>query len=392
MTKWPVARIGDICSLFTGGTPSKAVPEYFDGGEVPWLVSGDVNRGEILECDGRITELGLSKSNAKYLPLNSVVIALAGQGKTRGTVAILRIKATCNQSVVAISPKDEKQLMPEFLLWNLRGRYVEIRRLSGDDERDRRGLNMDQIKAIEIPLPPIDEQKRIVAKLDQALGYVDELTATTKASTAQSHELWKSALNSSMGPSVGDETKKLAQLGDVARLVNGRAYKKHELLDEGKYRVLRVGNFFSNDHWYWSDLELEDNKYCSDGDLLYAWSASFGPRIWVGEKTIFHYHIWKVDFDDNQVVRDWLKYWFEWDVEQIKSTSGVGTTMMHVTKGAMESRELIVPTLHQQQEIVNKLDRLRTELSGLQSNTENVLLEGERLRSAILSSAFAGDL
>lgn len=75
------------------------------------------------------------------------------------------------------------------------------------------------------------------------------------------------------------------QLGEVATLINGRAYKQEELLTAGATPVLRVGNFFTNKNWYYSDLKLEENKYCETGDLLYAWSASFGP------KSIFHYHI-----------------------------------------------------------------------------------------------------
>src|SRR4051812_36219211 len=93
-------------------------------------------------------------------------------------------------------------------------------------------------------------------------------------------------------------TKKLFE---VCELVNGKAYKKAELLAHGKYKVLRVGNFFTNNHWYYSDLELEDKKYCTTGDLLYAWSASFGPRIWQGGRVIYHYHIWKVVHDPQQI-------------------------------------------------------------------------------------------
>jgi len=79
---------------------------------------------------------------------------------------------------------------------------------------------------------------------------------------------------------------KSTTFGAAAAFINGKAYKQEELLDQGKYRVLRVGNFFTNKEWYFSDLELEENKYCDSGDLLYAWSASFGPRIWTGEKVI----------------------------------------------------------------------------------------------------------
>ena len=87
------------------------------------------------------------------------------------------------------------------------------------------------------------------------------------------------------------------RMQDVIEFINGRAYKKEELLSHGKYKVLRVGNFFTNSEWYYSNLELPNDKYCYHGDLLYAWSASFGPQIWDGEKTIFHYHIWNVKYN-----------------------------------------------------------------------------------------------
>ena len=86
----------------------------------------------------------------------------------------------------------------------------------------------------------------------------------------------------------------IACLRFFLRLINGRAYSQNELLPSGKYKVLRVGNFFTNDSWYYSNMELEPDKYCDKDDLLYAWSASVGPYIWNEAKTIYHYHIWKV--------------------------------------------------------------------------------------------------
>ncbi len=75
------------------------------------------------------------------------------------------------------------------------------------------------------------------------------------------------------------------KLGEVATFINGRAYKQNELLDSGKYKVLRVGNFYTNDSWYYSNLELADKYYIDKGDLVYTWSATFGPHIWDGEKS-----------------------------------------------------------------------------------------------------------
>jgi type I restriction enzyme, S subunit len=130
---WQVKKIGDVCDLMTGGTPSKNKLEYFSNGTVPWLVSGDIHQKEIFECAGRITEAGMKNSNAKYLPVNSVIIALSGQGKTRGTVALLRLRATCNQSLVSINPKDKSELLPEFLYFNLALVHEKV---------DKRGVRM----------------------------------------------------------------------------------------------------------------------------------------------------------------------------------------------------------------------------------------------------------
>lgn len=184
---------------------------------------------------------------------------------------------------------------------------------------------------------------------------------------------------------------KKVTLADVCTLRNGRAYKKPELLSEGKYPVLRVGNFFTSDNWYYSDLELDETKYCDTGDLLYAWSASFGARMWEGEKVIYHYHIWRVDVETEIIDKKFLFYWFEFDKEKIKKESGTGTTMMHVSKGSMEKRELWLPPLAEQKRIVAKLDAAfaeidsilksshlkRTEVIGLPTQILKKLLEDE---------------
>ena len=153
-------EIGELCTLATGGTPKTGVKDYYNPGTIKWLVSGDIHATEIFDCEGRISELGMKESNAKFLPENSVLIALNGQGKTRGSVALLRTKATCNQSLVSIMPNDSEELLSEYLFLCLKNMYMEIRNLTG--HKDRRGLNMPIIKKIKIPLVSIEAQKEIV--------------------------------------------------------------------------------------------------------------------------------------------------------------------------------------------------------------------------------------
>lgn len=169
------------------------------------------------------------------------------------------------------------------------------------------------------------------------------------------------------------------KLRDVCNLVNGRAYSKSELLAEGKYPVLRVGNFFTNNNWYYSDLELPPEKYCDNGDLLYAWSASFGPRIWAGSKVIFHYHIWKVIPDTALIDQRYLYYFFMWDTERIKLDQGTGTTMIHVAKGSMEERAVPVPSLTEQGRIAALLDEAFEGIATAKANAEKNLQNAREL-------------
>ena len=147
------------------------------------------------------------------------------------------------------------------------------------------------------------------------------------------------------------------KLGDIATFINGRAYSQEELLSSGKYKVLRVGNFYTNDSWYYSDMELEDKYYAEEGDLLYTWSATFGPHIWHGDKIIYHYHIWKVELSDT-LEKHFAVQLLEKDKQSILSDKN-GSTMVHITKAGMESKEVMLPpNIREQAEIGKYLQNI----------------------------------
>ena len=177
------------------------------------------------------------------------------------------------------------------------------------------------------------------------------------------------------------------KFGEVCKVINGRAYKKTELLSEGKYKVLRVGNLFTNNSWYWSDLELKEDKYISNGDLIYAWSASFGPRVWDGEKVIYHYHIWKI-VNGIEVSKDFLYNWLHWKTETIKKENTSGATMIHVTKGMMESLVIQFPDIEEQKRIVDKIDTLFAKIDKAISLTEESLKQAKDLLPSLLKEVF----
>lgn len=268
------------------------------------------------------------------------------------------------------------------------------------------GISRDMLLFTPLPLPPLAEQERIISILDEVLPLIDHLaelererehldrefaqaierailqaaisgkltkqhpedgTAEELLETIKTerHRLEKEGKIKKQKPlppvDKEDEPFELpdswewAQIGSAVDLINGRAYKQQELQTSGKWPVLRVGNLFTNESWYYSDLDLEDDKYCSNGDLLYAWSASFGPHIWHGEKSIFHYHIWKVRH--YLMNRDYLNYVLQWDVDRIR-TATTGSTMVHVSMTNMRPRTIPVAPISEQDRIVNRLDGL----------------------------------
>ena len=329
---------------------------------------------------------------------------------------------------ILIAPKDgicTPEIIPftcygcickEFIVYLLKSVYVDdyINSVTFGVKMPR--VSTETMVSLVLPLPPLAEQKRIVAKIEELLPKVEEYGKAQDALNNLNEELpeklkksvLQEAIEGRLVPQdpndepasvllerIREEKKRLVKEGklkkkdleetpisedekpfeipenwkwvrmqDVIEFVNGRAYKRDELLDKGKYKVLRVGNFFTNESWYYSDLELPDEKYCYKDDLLYAWSASFGPKIWDGDKTIFHYHIWNVKYNKNILFKDYLFYFFLIDKESIKSAT-TGSTMVHVSMENMKPRLLSLPPLAEQKRIVAKIEEVFKEIEKL---------------------------
>ena len=175
------------------------------------------------------------------------------------------------------------------------------------------------------------------------------------------------------------------RFGDICKVINGRAYRQPELLDAGKYPVLRVGNFFSSDRWFYSDLELPEDKYCDNGDLLFAWSASFGPRIWDGGKVIYHYHIWKLEPNEAIVDKYYLYYWLRKSVDIL--TAGThGSVMAHMTKGDMENQRIFLPCIEEQRKVGKTLRLLDDKIKINSKINDNLQQQAQALFSAWLAT------
>ena len=189
---------------------------------------------------------------------------------------------------------------------------------------------------------------------------------------------------------------KWIRLGSGVRFINGRAYKKSELLtDSNLTPVLRVGNLFTNSSWYYSDLKLDKDKYIDNGDLIYAWSASFGPRIWNGGHVIYHYHIWKTVIKEG-IDKKFLYYFLSDPHNVLGETKLHGSTMKHVTKTNMEKLPFPLPPLEEQKRIVAKIEKLMPlvdEYAESYNRLQKIDNEFEdKLKQSVLQYAMEGKL
>ncbi|MBR4393439.1 MAG: restriction endonuclease subunit S [Oscillospiraceae bacterium] len=297
---------------------------------------------------------------------------------------------------VLVSPE-----YPVFTTTDELNKYMLIEYLNGMKEfraycsaqkkgSTRTRMYFSRLSEFAMPIPPVAEQEQIAEILsacDRAIELkqklVEELQSLKKTCLAKMFPREGSDAPEVRFPGFTEAWKE-RKLGALATFINGRAYSQDELLVSGKYRVLRVGNLYTNASWYYSDLELDDKFYADNGDLLYTWSASFGPHIWSGDRVIYHYHIWKIDLTD-QLKKCFAVQLLEQDKEKLLSSKN-GSAMVHVTKEGMERKTVSVPSRVEEQETIGAfLEKLDEDISLHQRELEAAQQKKKALMQLLLT-------
>ena len=221
--QWKTKRLGDIAELYAGATPSTSVSEYWTEGTIPWMSSGEVHNGQIFVTEKKITLLGYDRSSTA----NSVIVALAGQGKTRGSVAITRISLCTNQSLCSILPNETYD--SDYLYFFLKNQYETLRFISSGDGT-RGGLNLQMLRDFLIPVPSLEEQQKIAECLSSIESYISSINE--KVEQLKAH---KKSLLQKLFPQRGqtvpeyrfsefqkDSAWEKMKLGDVTTVINRR--------------------------------------------------------------------------------------------------------------------------------------------------------------------------
>ncbi len=175
---WMESPISEIAKVGTGSTPKRSRAAYYQGGSIPWVTSSAVNRAYIDSADEFITEQALRETNCKIFQPGTLLVAMYGEGQTRGRVSVLGIPAATNQALAAISIASA-EVCRDYVYWFLRSQYLALRRAAAGGVQPN--LNLGIIKATRIPVPTLEEQVKIVHLVDRAFGEIDRMTAEAAA-------------------------------------------------------------------------------------------------------------------------------------------------------------------------------------------------------------------
>lgn len=186
---WPITRLGDIVTTASGGTPSRMHPEYF-GGSIPWVKSGELRDGIVMAPEETITELGLAQSSAKIFAKGTLLIAL--YGATIGKLGILGLDAATNQAVCAVTPNDP--LMVPYLHLVLKEKRQEL--VNAAQGGAQPNISQTILRELIVPVPSIEEQRRLVAAADRHLSLIESLTTALEHTLARASRLRSSILRS----------------------------------------------------------------------------------------------------------------------------------------------------------------------------------------------------
>lgn len=417
---WDAGALRWMSRRYTGGTPDKGNEAYWEDGDIPWINSGAVNDGYITEPSALITREGFANSSAKWIPKDALVMALAGQGKTKGMVAQLGIETTCNQSMAAIIP--DRRLVPRYLFWWLSANYQNIRNLAGGEARD--GLNLDMLGSIQCPVPLQREQEAIARFLDAKTAQIDTLVAKKRQIIDKFTEKRSALIARAVTRGLPPEAAKAAglepnpemkasgidwlglapshwvvkaikwespvQRGASPRPIDDPVYFD----DEGEYAWVRIsdvtaaGMYLERTEQRLSDIGSSLSVKMQPGSLFLSIAGSVGKPCITKIKCCIHdgfvyFPRWKGD-------PRFLFYIFA-SGEPYKGLGKMGT-QLNLNTDTVGSIVIGVPPSAEQSAIADFLDSETSILDGLIGNVESAIDRLTEYRQALITSAVTGKI
>ena len=399
-TEWVIHPLADVTSFLGGGTPAKARTEFWRG-DIPWISPKDMKSDVVIDSQDKITSDAIENSATKLIPKGSVLVVVRSGILARAVpIAIAGRDLTINQDLKAILPK--KKLDARFLAYFLRASEVNLLDSVTRGATVHR-LTTDVLKTLPIPLPPLEEQRRIVAVLDEAFEGLDRARAHAEANLRDSKELFDEAISACFRKIPEHSTH--STLGQLAAFRNGLNFTRTSQGD--KVKVVGVGDFKDNFEVPVSEIknaridgDLDEHDRLKPGDLLVV--RSNGNRQLIGrtmlvpeidESISFSGFTIRIRLKSDCILPEYLcSYMRTKEARKSLTAGGGGTNISNLNQRLLSSFPIVFPDTDFQLEILERVQIIQSAKIDLFRRYKNALSDFDELRQSILQRAFAGDL
>lgn len=379
---WKKVKLGDVAKVTSGGTPLRTQTEYWNG-DIPWVKTAQIQNRHISkdQVDEYITELGVKESSAKIVPKGTLLMAMYGQGKTRGQVAILDIDATINQACAAFNLKENEvstQYLFQYFLFN----YDNIRNLSNDG--GQKNLSAEIIKKIPLDLPPLEEQKKIATTLSVWDSAIEKMEKFIDAKESQKKSLITKLIVFSDDKNISELTK--IKLSDIFDEVCEKNRPDEDVLTiiQGVGTVLRTD---SGREIIYDKNSLSNYKYVKKGDfIIHLRSFESGLEVANQDGIVSPAYI---------ILRPKIKVSTVYLYSLLHTNEFINRTIAPAVEGARDGRSvkydvlknqtITLPNLSEQQSVARLLLKADEELSLLKQQLENYKKQKQGLMQKLLT-------
>jgi type I restriction enzyme, S subunit len=399
---WELLPVSEFAKTSAGGTPKKSNTEFYAGGNIPWLLSGEVANPNITKAKNHITQKGLSGSSAKIFPPNSVLVAM--YGATAGEAGILKFEAATNQAVCAVLPNE--RYVPEFLYYYLlHAKPSLVAQAVGNAQPN---ISQAKIKSLAIPLPPLDEQKRIVAVLDAAFEGLTRARANAEANLQNAREVFAVTIEDSL-QKAGGVPVTLAELLERNWITShldgnhGSSYpRKDEFVSEGVPYI--SANCIDGDV-----IDLSKSKFLTpkradtlrkgvarNRDVIFAHNATVGPVALLTtdeQRIILSTSLTYYRCDESKISPEFLMFamrsaGFKRQYEAVMEQA----TRNQVPITMQRKFSHIIPSMDEQLKIAEIGVQIEIDARDLEIHYKKKFQDLDDLRQSLLQKAFAGEL
>jgi type I restriction enzyme S subunit len=397
-TGWELKKLGEVCEIINGSTPLRTNKDYWENGTFPWFTIDDIReQGRIItKTKQKVTQAALTK--LRILPINTVLICCTA---SVGEFALAKIELTSNQQFNGLVIKKEVELSPEFLFYFSSTLKEKLLGLSGKTTIDF--IAISKLKTIEIPLPPLPEQQRIVALLDEAFAAIAKAKANAEQNLKNAKELFESYLQGVFeNKGEGWEEKSLEELADESCTLSYGIVQPGEEFENG-LPVIRPTDLTSR-YIKVEGLKRIDPKLADGykrtkliGDELLLCVRGITGVVSIATPELKNANVTRgivpVRFNSKFINQEFGYYLLisNYVQKQIRAKT-YGAALMQINIGDLRKILTPYPSIKEQQSIVRQLDALRAETQRLAAVYQQKLADLEELKKSILQKAFAGEL